>query len=92
MLCDSSHAFADKSLYLGDNNTILGSSTYGNYMWGMRWSTPSALLEAIKPAWDGRCAVFNGDMSQDDFNRMLEEKAAAKATEEEAPVEEAPAE
>lgn len=92
MLRDSAHAFADKSLYLGDNNTILGSNTYGNYMWGMRWSTPSALLEAIKPAWDGLCAVFNGDMTQDDFNKMLEEKAAAEAAAAEAAAAEAAAE
>ncbi|MCR4876472.1 MAG: hypothetical protein K5922_04825, partial [Clostridiales bacterium] len=93
MLREGVHAKADRSLYLGDNNTILGSSTYGNYLWGMIWSTPTALTEAIKPAWDGLCAVFNGDMTEEDFQKMLEEKAAAEAAAaEEAPAEEAPAE
>ncbi len=97
MLRESSHAFADKSLYLGDNNTILGSNVYGNYLWGMQWSTPASLLEAITPAWQGLCAVFNHDMTQDEFNKMMEEKkaaeaAAAEAAAAEAPAEEAPAE
>ena len=91
MLRESSHAKADKSLYLGDNNLILGSSTYGNYLWGMRWSTPQALYDAISPAWEGLCAVFNGDMTQDEFNKMLEEKAAEEAAAE-ATAEETPAE
>ena len=92
MLRESEHAKADKSLYLGDNNTVLGSMTYGNYLWGMRWSTPAALYEGIKPAWDGLCAVFNGDMTQDEFDKMLEEKKAAEeaAAVEETPVEEEP--
>jgi ABC-type glycerol-3-phosphate transport system substrate-binding protein len=95
MLRESNHAKSDKSLYLGDNNLILGSTTYGNYLWGMRWSTPAALYEGISSAWEGLCAVFNGDMSREDFDKMMEEKkaaeeAAAAAAEETA--EEAPAE
>jgi len=97
MLRDSSHAKADKSLYLGDNGLVLGSNTYGNYMWGMRWSTPAALLEAITPAWEGLCAVFNGDLTEEEFNKQMEEKKAAdeaKAAEEAATAaaEETPAE
>jgi len=70
---------SDLSLLLGDNNKILGSSTYGNYLWGMTWNDPQALYESIKPTWDALCAVFNGDMTQDDFDKMLEEKAAEEA-------------
>ena len=79
MLRESSHAKGDKSLYLGDNNKILGSNTYGNYLWGMLGDTPTALYEGIKPSWDALCAVFNGDMSQDELNKFLEDKAAEEA-------------
>ncbi len=92
MLREPQHGKGDKSLYLGDNNKILGSNTYGNYLWGMTWNTPTALLEGIKPTWDALCAVFNGDMTQDDFNKMLEEKAAAEAAAAEAAAAEAAAE
>ena len=93
MMRDSSRAKADKSLYLGDNDTILGSNTYGNYIWNMRWASPASLLEAISPAWEGLCAVFNGDMTEEEFNKMLEEKKAAEeAAAQEAQPEEAPAE
>ena len=78
MLRESEHSKADKSLYLGNNNYVLGSDTFGNYMWGMRWSSPSSLFDAIKPAWEGLVAVFNGDMTEDEFNKMMEEKKAAE--------------
>jgi len=63
----------------------------------MRWSTPAALLEAITPAWEGLCAVFNGDLTEEEFNKQMEEKKAAdeaKAAEEAATAaaEETPAE
>ena len=61
----------------------------------MRWSTPAALFEGIKPAWEGLCAVFNGDMTEEEFNKQMEEKKAAdeaKAAEEAAAAAEAPAE
>ena len=95
MLRESKHGKANKSSYLGTDNLVLGSDTYGNYLWGMRWSTPAALFEGIKPAWEGLCAVFNGDMTEEEFNKQMEEKKAAdeaKAAEEAAAAAEAPAE
>ena len=88
----------DKSVYLGNANLVLGSDTYGNYLWGMLWSTPASLLEGITPAWEGMCAVFNGDMTEAEFQQKMEEKkaadeaAAAAAAAEETPAEETKAE
>ena len=89
MLRDPAHARGDKSLYLGDNNTILGSQVYGNYLWGMLGDTPAKLLEGITPTWEALCAVFNGDMTQADFDKMMEEKAAEEAAATEEATEEA---
>lgn len=59
MLREPEHARADKSQYLGDNNKVLGSNTYGNYFWGMLGDTPQALFEAIQPAWQSLVDEFN---------------------------------
>ncbi|MBR2661916.1 MAG: extracellular solute-binding protein [Clostridia bacterium] len=50
---------ADKSLYLGDNNTVLGSSTGVNYLWGVLWGNPQELLEGITPFWNSLLDTFN---------------------------------
>ena len=97
MLREPEHAVMDKSVYLGDANTVLGTNDYGNYLWGMLWSTPASLLEGVTPAWEGMCAVFNGDKTKEEFDKEMAEKkaadeAAAAAAAEETPAEETKAE
>ncbi len=50
---------ADKSLYLGDNNKVLGTQDNGNYLWGMLGGTPQELLEGVMPFWTSLLDAFN---------------------------------
>lgn len=50
---------ADKSLYLGDNNTVLGTSNNGNYLWGLLGDTPQVLMEGVMPFWQSLLDAFN---------------------------------
>jgi len=77
MLRESEHAVANKVLYLGTQNDVLGNSL----LWQLGGNDPKALIEAGMPAWQARCDVFNGDMTQEAYDAML----AAEA--EEAPAE-----
>lgn len=56
MLREGDHEVSDKSLYLGDNNTIFGSALF----WQIESSDPSTLVEAAIPAWQALCDTFNG--------------------------------
>lgn len=56
MLREAEHCVADRSLYLGDNNTVFGSALF----WEIENSDPSTLVEAAMPAWQALCDTFNG--------------------------------
>ena len=52
-------AAADKSLYLGDNNTVLGTQDHGNFLWGMLGGNPQELMEGVMPFWNSLLDDFN---------------------------------
>lgn len=67
---------------LGSNNDIIGSSL----MWSL-WKGANVVVEEAMPAWLDMCAVFNGDMTQEEVdakNAAAAAEAAAAAAAEEA--------
>ena len=55
MLRKASHGVADKFVYLGTQNDILGASL----LWQLADSSPAELIEAAMPAWQALCDTFN---------------------------------
>lgn len=55
MLRESDHCVANKCLYLGSVNDVLGDG----FLWNMLSQTPAELLESITPKWQGMCDTFN---------------------------------
>ena len=76
MMRGNDHACGNKTFLLGSANDTIG----GNLMWALGNGTPAEIVEAAMPAWNDKCAVFNGDMSQEELD-------AKNAAAEEAPVE-----
>lgn len=50
---------ASKHLYLGDDNSVLGTSDHGNYIWGVLYDSPQTLLEGVLPFWNSLLDAFN---------------------------------
>ncbi len=67
------HTGINLGLGLGMSNDIMGAPVF----WSIPWNDPAALIEAAMPTWNALCDVFNGDMSREDYEKMLEEQAAA---------------
>jgi len=55
MLREPEHCRVNKTLYLGTQNDVLGSSL----LWALGGSTPAELIEAGMPAWQALCDSFN---------------------------------
>ena len=75
----------------GSENDVLGPTLY----WALGNGTPIEIVEAAREAWQHRCNLFNGDETQEDYQKYLDDKAAAEAAAAEAAAaeaEEAPAE
>ncbi len=79
---------ANLQYLLGDEEAVMGPPLY----YQIDWRAPSESVEAGLPDWQFRCDVFNGDKTEDDYNKFLEEKAAAEAAAAEAAAAEAAAE
>jgi len=68
--------------YIGDRN----STICPDLIWGIMGGAVSELVEAARPVFETKCAIFNGDPVPE-----AEEAPAEEAPAEEAPAEEAPA-
>lgn len=88
MMRENGHQVANKQYLLGDENTVMGSTLY----WALGNGTPIEIVEAAREAWQHRCNLFNGDETEEDYQKYLDEKAAAEAAAAEEAAEEAPAE
>lgn len=55
MLRKASHGVADRFVYLGTQNDILGFPL----LWSLAVQTPAELIEAAMPAWQALCDTFN---------------------------------
>ena len=88
------HTGINLGLALGTTNDIMGEPVF----WQISWNDPSAIIEAAMPTWQALCAIFNGDMTREEYDKMVEEQKAEEAasteeaTAEEAAAEEVPAE
>jgi len=60
--------------------------------WALGNGTPIEIVEAAREAWQHRCNLFNGDETEEDYQKYLDEKAAAEAAAAEAAAAEAAAE
>lgn len=56
MLREPEYQVVDRSVYLGDNNTVFGEPLF----WQIESSDPNSLVEAAMNAWQSRCDTFNG--------------------------------
>ena len=80
MMLDPSHIKDNKTYLLGSSNDVLGSSL----LWGpLNELTPAEAIEAARPDWEDRIAVFNGTLSQEGYEAR---KAAREAEKEQAKV------
>ena len=91
MMREPEHSVANKTYLLGSTNDVLGSAL----LWGPIGSmSPAEAVESATPVWEDMLAVFNGDMTKEEYDAKKAEEAAAAeaAAAEEAAAEEAPAE
>jgi len=91
MARENGHQVANLTYLLGQENDVLGPTLY----WALGNGTPIEIVEAAREAWQHRCNLFNGDETQEDYQKYLDDKAAAEAAAAEAAAaeaEEAPAE
>ena len=75
MLRSPEHTGINLGLGLGTNNDIMGQPLF----WSVMSADPASLIEAAKPTWNALCAVFNGDMTREEYEAMLAEQAAQEA-------------
>lgn len=66
------HGASHKVFLLGSNNDTIGS----NLMWNLWAGTPAEVVESAMPTWLDKCAVFNGDMTEDEANAAAAQRAA----------------
>ena len=86
MMRESEHSVANKTYLLGSTNDVLGSTL----LWGPIGSmSPAEAVESATPVWTDMLAVFNGDMTQEEYDAKKAAEEAAKAAEEAAAAEEA---
>ena len=88
MARENGHQVANKTYLLGSENDVLGPTLY----WALGNGTPIEIVEAAREAWQHRCNLFNGDETEEDYQKYLDEKAAAEAAAAEAAAAEAAAE
>jgi hypothetical protein len=88
MLRENGHQVANKQYLLGQENDVMGPTLY----WALGNGTPIEIVEAAREAWQHRCNLFNGDETEEDYQKYLDEKAAAEAAAAEAAAAEAAAE
>lgn len=57
MLREAEHCRTDNSVYVGQENDVLGAPL----LWRLNWNDPGELVEAAMPVWQTLCDTFNGD-------------------------------
>ncbi len=85
LLREPEHQVVNKSVYLGDDNTVFGETLF----WQLGSSDPSTLIDAAMNAWQGRCDIFNKKTPAATEAPAEDAPAAEEAAE--VPAEDAPA-
>ena len=81
MMREAEHSVANKTYLLGSTNDVLGSAL----LWGpIQSMTPAEAVESATPVWTDMLAVFNGDMTKEEYDakKAAEAEAATEETEE----------
>ena len=69
------HAVSNKTYLLGDENAVEGPTVF----WAIYGATPAEAVDAAMEGWQHQVNVFNGDETQEDYQKYLDDKAAAEA-------------